>query len=220
MRRVTLKLIVMEERNLNTNESLELITRMINSAKDRLRIGDGNVMLLWGYLTVAVTALVWGLLAIYRHPAFNYLFFLIWIIGGIVAPRIEKKQETGAKTYVDCISSGIWKIVGYSAIATTLICLGFFFVGGEDCWGVMVLFSLIIIGFAVAVQGLVIKEKSLVAGGSVGLLCGLVAAAVLVGGMKLYALWFFPMFIVAFTAMLIIPGHLLNCKARRQCSVN
>ena len=52
----------MEEKKMTEKESLELITTMIQRTRERY-VGDGNIMLMWGYLTVAVTALVWILLA-------------------------------------------------------------------------------------------------------------------------------------------------------------
>lgn len=48
----------MEEKRLTENESIEIITSMINRTKDRY-IGSGNIMLMWGYLVVAVTIFVW-----------------------------------------------------------------------------------------------------------------------------------------------------------------
>ena len=45
----------MEERKLTEKESLEVITTMIARTRERY-IGDGNIMLMWGYLTVAVVA--------------------------------------------------------------------------------------------------------------------------------------------------------------------
>lgn len=41
----------MEERLLNEKESLELITQMINSSKKNMEVGQGNIMLFWGYFT-------------------------------------------------------------------------------------------------------------------------------------------------------------------------
>ncbi len=210
----------MKAKKLNEKESLELITRMINSTKDRLRIGDGNIMLLWGYLTVATTLLVWLLIATTGHPAYNFLFFLSWIIGGIISPHIQKKQETGAKTYIDYLSIGLWKIIGYLAVISTFICLGFLIIGGKNSWSIMSVFALAGIGFAVAVQGLIIKEKSLIAGGIIGLFSGIITNSAIASGMILDAHWFSPMFICTFIAMLIIPGHLLNHKARKSCSKN
>lgn len=44
----------MEERLLNEKESLELITQMINSSKKNMEVGQGNIMLFWGYFTTAL----------------------------------------------------------------------------------------------------------------------------------------------------------------------
>ena len=42
----------MEEKKLNEKESLEIITRMIQETKNKLEVGDGNMLLLWGYLSM------------------------------------------------------------------------------------------------------------------------------------------------------------------------
>ena len=41
----------MEEKTLNEKESLEIITRMIQETKNKLEVGDGNMLLLWGKST-------------------------------------------------------------------------------------------------------------------------------------------------------------------------
>ena len=58
----------MEEKKMTERESLELITAMINRTRERY-IGDGNILLMWGYLTVIVTALVWIMLFATHNPA-------------------------------------------------------------------------------------------------------------------------------------------------------
>lgn len=52
----------MEEKRISEKESLEIITEMISRTKDHY-IGDGNILMLWGYLTVVMTAVIWALLA-------------------------------------------------------------------------------------------------------------------------------------------------------------
>ena len=47
----------MEEKKLNERESLELITRMIQETKNKLEVGDGNVLLIWGYVSVLTAIL-------------------------------------------------------------------------------------------------------------------------------------------------------------------
>ena len=138
----------MEERKITQQESISIITEMISRTKDRY-IGDGNIMLMWGYLTVTVTALVWVLLAATNHPAWNWLWFLIWIIGGTATPIMARKQQTerGVKSYSDRVTSQIWSVVGAMAIVATAMCLGFLLIGGKDSWSMMFAYALVIVPF-------------------------------------------------------------------------
>lgn len=206
----------MEEKKLTEKESLEVITSMIARTKRRY-IGSGNVFLLWGCLTVAVAVLIWVLIAVTRNPACNWLWFLIWIIGGIATPFIAKKQEnkSGVKMYTDTLTSRIWTTVGISSTVCALMCVGFLF-KGIDTWMMMLVFAVIIVPFAEVVQGIVIKEKSLVVGGAIGLLIGIFTTCCIIGRVALNVMWFMPLFIVAFTVMMIVPGHILNHKAAQK----
>ena len=207
----------MEERQLTEKESLEVITAMIARTKERY-IGDGNIMLMWGYLTVAVAVIIWVLLAITHSQVWNWLWFLIWIIGGIATPIMSKKElsKKGVKNYTDTLSSNIWTVVGFSSIAATFMCLGFLLLKGIDTWSMMLSFALVIVPFAEIAQGIVINEKPLVAGGSVGLAAGIFTTCCIAGHVTLNVWWFMPMFIVAFIFMMVIPGHILNHKARKE----
>ena len=207
----------MEDRKLTEKESIEVITSMIARTKERY-IGDGNIMLMWGYLIVAVAVLIWTLLIVTHNPVWNWLWFLIWIVGGIATPIMSKKKQvkTGVKNYSDTLTSRIWSAVGFSAIASTFFCLGFMLFKGVDAWSMMFAFALIIVPFAEITEGIVIKEKSLVTGGAIGLLAGIFTICCIAGHIALYATWFMPVFIIAFIAMMIVPGHILNNKARKE----
>lgn len=204
----------MEDRKLTEKESLEIITSMIARTKQRY-IGDGNILLMWGYLTVAVAVLIWILLLTTHNPAWNWLWFLIWIIGGVVTPVMSRKQrsENRVKNYSDTLTSRIWSTVGFSAIISTVICLGFLWIKGAYTWSIMFVFALIIVPFAEIAQGIVIREKALVTGGAIGLVVGIFTLCCIAGQVMLYASWFMPLFIVTFIAMMIVPGHILNYKA-------
>ncbi len=206
----------MEERTITELESIEVITSMIARTKQRLVKGVGNIMLMWGYLTVCVTLLVWGLLLTTNNPAVNWFWFLIWIIGGIATPIMAKKKElnAGVKSYSDKLGSQVWTLVGVSALGLTLVCLGFMLIGGINCWVSMLVFALIIVPFGEIVQGIVIKEKSLICGGGVGMTAGIVLLCCIAGHLTLYANWVMPLFCIAFISMMIIPGHVLNHKAK------
>lgn len=206
----------MEEKKLTELESISIIAEMISRTKERY-IGDGNIMIMWGWLTVAVTCLVWSLLAATLNPAWNWLWFLIPAIGGTLTPIMAKKSERkqGVKTYSDKISSQIWLAVGLIGMIATIVCLGFGF-AGIYAWSLMFVYALIIVPFAEIVQGLIMREKSLVIGGAAGIAVGIFTTGCLISRITLSAYWFLPTFMLAFVCMMIIPGYIINRKAHRK----
>ena len=209
----------MEDKKMTEKESLELITSMIKRTRERY-VGDGNILLMWGYLTVAVTALVWILLATTGNPIYNLGWFLIPLVGYILKPLMVKKQieKSGVKSYSDRIVSQIWTVVGISSLVAMLFCFGFiiFAHAPASIWKSMFIFALIMVPFAEVANGIVVKEKSLVVGGSLGLLVGIFTMCCIAAGIAFGANWYLPVFIGAFICMMIIPGHIINRKAKHQ----
>ncbi|MCM1035204.1 MAG: hypothetical protein NC038_06145 [Paludibacter sp.] len=206
----------MEDKKINERESLEIITSMIARTKERYNLGEGNIMLMWGYLTLGISVLVWLLLALTHHPAVQWLWFLIWIIGGIVTPVMAKKKniKKGVKNYTDKIISQLWAIVGWSAIVCSFVCLGLLVTCGVDAWSAMFVFALIIVPFAEIANGIVLNESSYMWGGAIGFLVGIILTCCIAGGVALTAAWVMPLFIGAYICMMIIPGHVINYKAK------
>ncbi|WP_290091426.1 hypothetical protein [Duncaniella muris] len=206
----------MEDKKLTEKESLEVITSMIARTKVRY-LGSGNILLMWGYLAVFTSILVWILLAATQQNVWNWLWFAIPVIGmpltSIMARR--EKRTDGAVTYSDKITSHLWSIFGVSEIVLTLICLGFSLFGGIKCWTAMIVYTIIAAPFAEIAQGLIVKEKSLTWGGIVGLAIGMVLVCCATGKIPLLANWFMPLFILFWVVMMIVPGHIINHKAKK-----
>ena len=207
----------MEDKRINERESIEIITSMITRTKERYHLGDGNIMLMWGYLTLSISVLIWVLLALTHNPVVNWLWFLIWIIGGILTPVMAKKEaiRKGVKTYTDKIISRLWSVVGFSAIACTFVCLVLTLLCGVDAWSAMFVFALVIVPFAEIANGIVLNEPAYMWGVTLGLSAGIVLTCCIAGKLTLSASWVMPLFIVAFVFMTIIPGHMVNCKAKK-----
>lgn len=207
----------MEERKLNERESLEIITSMIARTKVRY-LGSGNILLVWGYLVAVVAICVWILITATHKSAWNWLWFAIPAIGFPVTFLMARKEnlKSGVTTYSDKITSNLWTIFGISEIVVAFICLGFELIGDINCWRAMLVYSLLLAPGAEIAQGFILKEKSLVGGGIVGLAAGIVTVCCVAGGIPLLANWYMPLFILAFVAMMIVPGHILNDKATRQ----
>ena len=206
----------MEDKKLTEKESLEVIISMIARTKARY-LGSGNILLMWGYLAVFTSISVWILLAATQQNVWNWLWFAIPVIGmpltSIMARR--EKRTDGAVTYSDKITSHLWSIFGVSEIVLTLICLGFSLIGGIKCWTAMIVYTIIAAPFAEIAQGLIVKEKSLTWGGIVGLAIGMVLVCCVTGKIPLLANWFMPLFILFWVVMMIVPGHIINHKAKK-----
>ncbi|WP_290463944.1 hypothetical protein [Duncaniella muris] len=206
----------MEDKKLTEKESLEVITSMIARTKVRY-LGSGNILLMWGYLAVFTSILVWILLAATQQNVWNWLWFAIPVIGmplTAIMSRREKRTD-GAVTYSDKITSHLWSIFGVSEIVLTFICLGFSLIGGIKCWTAMIVYTIIAAPFAEIAQGLIVKEKSLTWGGIVGLAIGMVLVCCVTGKIPLLANWFMPLFILFWVVMMIVPGHIINHKAKK-----
>lgn len=212
----TLKFTEMEEKKITEQESISIITEMISRTKERY-IGDGNIMLMWGWLTIIAAGTVWLTLALTGSPNSQWLWFLIPVIGGIATPIMTKKlkDKRGVRTYSDKVSSQLWTAVGVIALAAIVVCFGFQF-AGKCAWSLMFFYALIIVPFAEIAQGLIVRERSLIVGGAFGVVIGLFTSCCIICDIPLYASWFLPLFMLAFACMMLIPGYVINRKTHRK----
>lgn len=68
----------MEDKNLNANQSIELIQQMIRGTRRRLSFGSSNLFLLWGYLLAATAIGIFVLLKTTDCRAWQWL----WLAAG------------------------------------------------------------------------------------------------------------------------------------------
>lgn len=211
----------MEDKQISASESLELITAMINNTKKRMELGQGNILLLWGYVSAIVALVVMAGLLITRNVLFSWLWFLIPVIGyGLMFTVLRKRQAVPQPvTYVDRITSNVWASFGALCFVVSLVCVGFSLFG-KDTWTMMFIFPVLGIGACTLMQGFIIEEKSMMLGGFFGLLCGIFFFGCRLADVRMMVIWAIPLFIVCMVVMLIIPGHILNRKAKKSCCQN
>jgi hypothetical protein len=213
------------ENQISEKESLELIGKMINSARNNLQKGTGNIFLLWGYLT-ALISLVNLLFLILLPPEIDYYSYYCWFamsVGGVIHIfMIRKIQEQGTvRTYIDQILSYVWIAFSISVFALIVSMLlasipGFRVSGGEFDflnwihWGFLIPFMLILYGFALFVTGKSYRFRPLVIG---AIPCWAMAILIFLLISNDHAMEIqFVGLIISVIAGYIIPGHLLNKK--------
>lgn len=80
----------------------------------------------------------------------------------------------------------------------------------------MLVYSCIGAPLAEIAQGILLRENSLSAGGLIGLAVGMLTLCCVTGNIVLNANWYLPVFMFGFVCMMIIPGHVINYKAKHK----
>lgn len=191
----------MEEKNLNQNESLELISKMIKETRTNLERDGGGIYLLWGYLWLIVALAVYFLILETGDYRVQWLWFAMPIIGYPTMIYMLKKRDKGVVTFIGRVIGNIWISVGVAAGLLSLYML-------VDYNAYPILFVMaLLVNVGVAISGLVIKFKPVIIAGFLGIALSFVM--LMVSGMEqiLVSAGFA-------VVMLIIPGHFLNAAKK------
>ena len=207
----------MEEKNLTPNESIRIISQMIEASKHRVAMPDTRISVMWAALSVITAGIVLACCLITGNPSFNLIWFAIPLIGIPLNIRMAKNTtaKRGAKNYIDRISDGIWSVVGYIGIGLTIICLLFSFFGYNSIWLSMFFYAFIIVGFGAAMQGIVIREKSYVIGGLISILTGFIMIVCVLAGIRLLLIWTIPAYMICFIVMFLVPAIIIRKKLNK-----
>lgn len=204
----------MKEKELTPQESMDIITRMIEASRQRVALPDLRLSVIWAALSIVTAAIVLTVSLVCYTPWIHFVWFAIPLIGIPLSLAEAKRAEhgKGAKTAIDKISDGIWTAVGGIAIALSAICLVFNLYGYPKAWLAMFYFAFVIVGFGAAMQGIVLKERSYVLGGLFSVVSGFVVTILNLCGIPLLIVWCLPLYMLCFLLMFIIPAYVLRRK--------
>lgn len=211
-----MKFRTMEEKDLNEKESLELISKMISLTKRRLALGSGNFFLLWGYVAVITALVVYCLCLFTGQKVWYWLYFAIPIIGGIahiLMIRRAKGKESYAETYTSRAIHNFWAGIAGAIAAAIAYCL----LDSElpICWSGLMVMSMLLMGLGTYSTGLLLKEKWIIICGMMSLMGGIGFLFDVLQGESVTAPW--PIIFAVYCIFgLIIPGHIINYKARKE----
>jgi hypothetical protein len=208
---------IMEDKELNEQESIKLISQMISNSRNRLEIGSGNTFLLWGYITVIVSFAIYALYSWIYSNSVMWLWFAIPLIGTPVMIWQGKRHIKGVVTYTDRILNLAWTTV---MIAFGLLIAITFIMRASI---LIMPMALILCGFATTFTGIVIRDRWLtylpVVSFAIGIIMLCQIALCLAHGLSLQIEWVL-IFGACYIVMMIVPGHLLNRKASKECFKN
>lgn len=208
----------MEDKKLTPQESMELITSMIQSTKRRVASPDLRISVMWGTLVIITAAAAWITLSTTHNPWFNFIWFAIPVIGiplNIILANSRQANST-AKTYLDKISEELWKCVGYIAIGLTIACFIAQQCGYPMAWLAMFYYAFIIVGLGATFSGLLLREKSYVFGGLFSIFSGFAIIICNLCQIPLLYSWVVPLYILCFLLMFILPAFIISRKIKAE----
>ncbi len=199
------------EKQLTTEQSLDLIARMIASARRNFNETGGEMFLIWGYSTIAIAVVV---TALFLFTGEHWVFWLWWclpVIGGVLTWRHFSRYQKPVVTHIDRAVWAIWRVQG----AVTMACTAFDSIPSAltRAPGLDILFTIaLLISTGTTITGAVINFRPLVYGGGAG-----VALSFLLFAFS-GTIWQTLIFAGIFLVVQIIPGHLLNAACKREAA--
>lgn len=209
----------MEDKKITEQESLELISQMIQQTKKDSAIGSGDTFLIWGYLCVVCSLTVVAMAYFAGGGRWGWLYFSIPLLGFVVAgfnARRLKKKYNGPTTYSANSINSIWACLSGVFAAYAVWCLMDW--SKAEGWSGMFLLGLLLPGIGTYSTGVILKEKVLQTCGMFGIIIGLgFLHNLCCVGPVITIKWPIIMAISLFIT-LVIPGHYLNYKSKKQNS--
>jgi len=208
----------MEDKQLTTEQSLDLIASMIARTRRNFNDRGGAMFLIWGYAAFFISPVVM-LFELFRDPADlkpDWIWCLLPIVGGLLTWRHWRRYQKRLTTHLDRAVGYVWLTFAAAclvcAAVDVLLPMRILFPPSEIRYVTLpTLFFIVLIGgMATATTGLIIKFPPVAIGG--------LAGAALSFLMVIYKEE--PVRYVLLSAMLlvawIIPGHMLNAACRRE----
>ncbi|MCC8063111.1 MAG: hypothetical protein LIO68_07725 [Rikenellaceae bacterium] len=194
----------MENKTLNSQESIELIQRMITATHDKFKRGGGTLLLAGGYATLFFAVLVTLLSHLTTAHSIYYLWWGIPVavaVAALIVFRRESRRTPQVRTFIDRCVGYVWLTVGSVAILYPLV--GFIHPAANF---MVVPTEALLMGIGAILTGLIIRFPPITAGGIVALILGF--------AMFLFDDWYLYLFMAMIVFAIIIPGHILNYKGK------
>ncbi len=192
-----------EEKDMTETESMQLITSMINKAKNRFN-ETGFLYLLWGWVVLFCCIVQFVAEYFFKNQNAYYVWYITWIVLVYQIFFLRKKRKARrVRTYTDDINKYVWIVFGICSILLVFILIQ---LKKYDAINPVIL---VMYGMPTFLSGIILKFKPLV----IGAICCWIFAAI-----SPFINFEFQVLLIAgsIIAGWIIPGYLLKAKFKKE----
>lgn len=208
----------MEDKKLNEQESLELISNMIKQTNHHMALGAGNTFIAWGVILLVVSIAANVSVAVTESAMCMWLYFLIPVLGFPIEWFLKRKaklqKEGHIKSYIEDSIEKVWKCVGGVLIAYPMVVLLLHATTSPRVWIAMFFLGMLMPTVGSYITGVLLKIKKIELSAAVACAMSLIFLKEIVQPdyvMTLNTTYIFP---VCAVFALIIPGVIINREAK------
>ena len=161
-------------KEMTAQESLRIISETLNNNRRAILRNGAKYFLLWGAVLTVFSLVIFALWRSTGNPAWNWLWFAMPIVGYPLAAILRKHETVVPKNILGSLIGQTWALYGLFAIAISAIAV--FFVPMH-----ISLLIVVLMGFAEAISGLLLKNWPIIVAGIILGIGGAVAAMLLKG---------------------------------------
>ena len=191
------------EKQMTREESLSIISGMINNAKNRFS-ETGTLYLLWGFVIFICCITQFIMLHFFNNKNAYYVWYLIWIVAIYQFYYLFKKRKREkVKTYTDEIIGFVW--------LTFIICsfIIVYILINHNAFNAINACVLVMYGMPTFLSGIILRFKPLKIG---GIICWILS----IGAMFTTYQYQLLLLALAVIAAWIIPGFILRTKYNKE----
>lgn len=117
----------MEEKKITEQESLELISQMIQQTQQRIAVGAGKPFIAWGVIMMVVATIIAFGILFTGKGMWMWGYFAIPILGCIYnyvnKRKVAKTEKAQMKTYIEENLEHVWNCIGFILFVYPLLVL-------------------------------------------------------------------------------------------------
>lgn len=202
----------MDNQKMTPQESIDIITNIMNTTKQRIEKKSGTPFLIWGYATLFVSIIVYYVTSLTGNPWYNFLWYLIPCIGMPLTLRHHKKQTKEITTPIQKSISYLWMFLGFLGLLLTIypsILINTTDYNFQALPYRILFIMLLLMTVGTGFTAILIRSKTIFYGAIIGTI-GTFALPYL-------SLYFNSILIfgIIFFLFMVIPGHILNFKTKQ-----
>lgn len=161
-----------QNKEMTAQESLKLISETLNNSRRNILRNNAKYYVLWGCLLTVFSLVVYFLWHITGKASWNFLWFLMPVVGFPLAALLHKKDGVVPQSFVGNLTGQVWCV--FAAFSLSLSALAAFVVPIP-----MTLTIIIMLGMAESITGVILKNWPIIIGGFILGVGGAVAATML-----------------------------------------